>query len=428
MVFMATNLSTKIEIDAGYILTLYPKEVEAIVASRQSSQLSHRASELQAADMQQTALKLADYVAAIVPKISKAVKDDVTVFSVKVDGVSADKSGYISTENALRTIFRDAIGIELQKSEMYKRLMENSYPNNYGYGNTVADFTLSWKREKMSHLRLILGEQEPVTAARETVNMNAFRANGTYCDHAFLVEGKKFPVHKAVLAGGSDFFHGMFSSSMAESMAVTPTSFGDSSLTAVVFERLLTYIYTRDVDLLTSSVSELMQLAYVAKQTLQDELFDRIVTMLRTSITKESFYAIALFARQNDSQDLIKACKVYLARQKEIIDSIDFSEMNSAELISCCDVAAALECDPLQKTALTFITSKIDGEHFEEVCDAIRSSRIQEIQKPLKEAAFAFAVKNQQLLASADMQDAKHAYTALMTGLEKPKKSAAVEI
>lgn len=55
--------------------------------------------------------------------------------------------------------------------------------------------------------------------------LGQLQKEGQFCDVTLLVDGKKFPVHRNVLAAFSPYFKAMFTNTLAESKQVKPSIF-----------------------------------------------------------------------------------------------------------------------------------------------------------------------------------------------------------
>ncbi|KAK6176712.1 hypothetical protein SNE40_014957 [Patella caerulea] len=91
-------------------------------------------------------------------------------------------------------------------------------------------------------------------------NVAKLRMEGGYTDITICIEERKFNCHKIVLAAGSTYFKSMFSSGMAESRK---NEVELKQIDAAVFEDVLLFIYTGNVNITSFIVQELFTQAHL---------------------------------------------------------------------------------------------------------------------------------------------------------------------
>ncbi|XP_014783349.1 kelch-like protein 24 isoform X2 [Octopus bimaculoides] len=91
-------------------------------------------------------------------------------------------------------------------------------------------------------------------------NVEAFRVNANYTDVTIIIEDKKFPCHRAILAAGSYYFKSMFSSGMEETHK---NSFTIKQIDPLVFGHVLHFIYTGSITITTGIVFELFSQSHM---------------------------------------------------------------------------------------------------------------------------------------------------------------------
>lgn len=329
---------------------------------------------------------------------------------------------YCKFEDLLRKVFREVLNVDCEKTKQYETLSTNLY-NASEY--VTGDLFVSWKHQQSKELRALLGLNElPEEAGSAKKRLNQFRKEEKFCDYTLLVKETPFAVHKVVLAEYSEYFDAFFSAQFKEARADAPAKFGEEELTPDVFEALLQYIYTQTVDISKADASFLIQLANLAKLCMDDTLLHLCVAKLLTAINEKSFFEIAFFATVIEDKRLLASCRNYLAKNKSLIDAIDFAKMAAKQLVDCHDMSDALQCEELRSAATKLLVTKIDKDHLQELCEAVNSSHNKKLQDEFKAAAFTFVKANKDLVNSVAMKPARKAYQALMTGLERPEKKA----
>ncbi len=109
--------------------------------------------------------------------------------------------------------------------------------------------------------------------------------NNELCDFTLIAEdGRKFPVHRALLAVTSDYFRAMFSCPMVESKSEEVVLKG---IMADGLEPILDYVYAAGpLDITFDTVAEIMNAANMLQF---QEVFKKCVTFVSTNITEDNF-------------------------------------------------------------------------------------------------------------------------------------------
>ena len=84
--------------------------------------------------------------------------------------------------------------------------------------------------------------------------LNEFRQDQLLCDVVLLVQHKELYSHRNVLAAGSPYFRGMFSTNMRENMESKPVILND--ITLPIMEQILDFLYTGQVQLTADNLKE----------------------------------------------------------------------------------------------------------------------------------------------------------------------------
>lgn len=412
-------MSSALKLDASYISLIYSNDVAEIAKTATLYEHNPDKHKLRFDLVTQNLVSLSEKLMA---SMAEPLKIDFNRSSVKLT-YKRYEGNYCTFEDTLRKIFQDVFNVKLEQSDIYKSQRTEWYG-----GDINADLQLRWGHHQAKELRLLLGQnqlQEPADAKK--VRRNEFRKTGQFCDYTLLVQGKEFRVHKVVLAEYSDYFVAFFTTNFKESAAQKPVKFGEDDLTHEVFEALLQYIYTGEVDLSNTDANLFIQLAYLAKLVMDEKLQQLCVTKLLSLINKESFFDISQFAIVIEDRRLTASCRNYLAQNKSFIDAIDYGPMCAKQLVDTHHLGAVLECEELKNVASKLIISKIDKDNLQGLCEAVNTSRSPKLKDEFKAAAFAFASNNKELVQSDAMKPARKAYKELMTGLERPEKKQKTE-
>ena len=158
---------------------------------------------------------------------------------------------------------------------------------------------------------------------------NQARIDGHFNDVVIKAGNEKFPANKLVLSCFSSFFEKMFLADMKERYqdTIEIKDFDGKAIT-----HLLKYIYTEDITIDSENVMKLLSAAnYLQIQEVVDSCFD----FLKDSISIETWSTIfsALQLYQNN-QLLSKIYKFVGKNLKQIIQTDDFKELKSTEIIS----------------------------------------------------------------------------------------------
>ena len=92
-------------------------------------------------------------------------------------------------------------------------------------------------------------------------SINSLRKKNLLCDVIFRVEGKRFPVHRIILAACSDYFEAMFTGGMSESNTDGKKVIDIRGLSADTMAILLDFIYTETIRVSVENVQTLLPAA-----------------------------------------------------------------------------------------------------------------------------------------------------------------------
>ncbi|KAL3268082.1 hypothetical protein HHI36_007209 [Cryptolaemus montrouzieri] len=85
-------------------------------------------------------------------------------------------------------------------------------------------------------------------------NLNVLRLSGKFCDVEIITENRIFKVHRAVLAASSPYFHAMFTGELCEKDQDSVELHG---IPSYIFEILLNFIYSGNINMTQQNVQEL---------------------------------------------------------------------------------------------------------------------------------------------------------------------------
>ncbi|XP_039601372.1 kelch-like protein 33 [Polypterus senegalus] len=168
-------------------------------------------------------------------------------------------------------------------------------------------------------------EQTPMREQRRS-NLEAIqnlKDNQIACDLLLEVDGDTFNVHRVVLAAGSDYFRGMFTSGMKE---VTQDTVKVLSLTSEDLSSLITFIYSGYLQLSWDNIFELtvasMQIQVVCAISL---CFD----FLHKEITAESCLDVVAFAEAYEMMELKEFSDDFVLRNfQEVSSTLKFQDLS----------------------------------------------------------------------------------------------------
>jgi BTB/POZ domain/BTB And C-terminal Kelch/MATH domain len=126
------------------------------------------------------------------------------------------------------------------------------------------------------------------------------------CDVDVYIHGKRFPCHKAVLCGASEFFRCMLTSAWSES---GKDKLHVSIISAAAFEVLLDFIYTGR---LSPGPDIVMEVYAAAKLLLMDALDEILHSRVLLHISPASVFDIGTQAYMFDDKDVQEACENFI--------------------------------------------------------------------------------------------------------------------
>lgn len=169
-------------------------------------------------------------------------------------------------------------------------------------------------------------------------NLGELVENSEYSDITLVVENKKFPAHKVILAARSDYFRALLFGGMMESQPGT-TEIELQETTAKPFEALLKYIYTGKMNLLDVKQEEhLLDILGMSHRYGFVELETSISEYLKAILNIKNVCLIYDLANIYSLKSLCNVCKEFMDRNaSHILHSEAFlglSQSSVKELIS----------------------------------------------------------------------------------------------
>jgi len=166
-------------------------------------------------------------------------------------------------------------------------------------------------------------------------------------DVTLIVEGRRFPAHRFVLATRSDYFRAMFQEGMCESTQKEIT-LEETPLEA--FKVLLSFVYSGEVELeLTRPIQEVLDLLGVANMYLFSGLQNALVEHLKSILANGNVCAVFGVAYLLTIEGLINAClKTIKASSAEIANSEGLLHLTAAALAHLVGQHSIREIDAFQ--------------------------------------------------------------------------------
>lgn len=154
--------------------------------------------------------------------------------------------------------------------------------------------------------------------------LNEFRQERLLCDVVLLVQQRELYSHRNVLAAGSPYFRGMFSTSMRENRESKPVILNDISLP--IMEQILDFLYTGQVLLTGENVKDLVA---AANYFLMDNLKETCCQYLKKNLKPSNCLGIEAIAEQFGCEELKQSTHKY------VLDNfVEVSHCN--EFVSLC--------------------------------------------------------------------------------------------
>ncbi|XP_004209665.1 kelch-like protein diablo [Hydra vulgaris] len=155
--------------------------------------------------------------------------------------------------------------------------------------------------------------REPSYSKNVMSSMAQFRKDGTLCDVTLNVDGKKFFVHKNVLASCSEYFKVMFASSLIEG---TKSEICINTVTSEVFEELLDYFYEGTLKMDMHSIVDLL---HAASLFLLNDVISECFRHLNRQMNATNCLRIKGIAEAYSNKQLISKCKEFTKKNFELI-------------------------------------------------------------------------------------------------------------
>ncbi|XP_068726664.1 actin-binding protein IPP-like [Montipora capricornis] len=154
------------------------------------------------------------------------------------------------------------------------------------------------------------------------------RVQGLMCDATLTVSGKDFPVHRVILSASSSYFQVMFTSGMAESYLDHVEIHG---LSADVFQAILDFIYTGNVDVNETNVQQLLP----ASKMLQVEDIEVLCCdFLKHELDASNCVGIYQFADAHSCSTLSKSALNFIHRNfVEVSNQEEFLQLTKTVLL-----------------------------------------------------------------------------------------------
>ena len=136
--------------------------------------------------------------------------------------------------------------------------------------------------------------------------MASFRKDGVLCDVTIIVDGKRFPAHKNVLASGSSYFFAMFTGSMVESKSQEITL---QSLSPDIFDQILEYFYEGTLTIDMNSVADIL---HAASLLLLKDIESECFHYLKKNVNLKNCVHIKSIGEIYSNKELIKKTNEFL--------------------------------------------------------------------------------------------------------------------
>ena len=136
--------------------------------------------------------------------------------------------------------------------------------------------------------------------------INKLRTNSLLCDAVLVVEDKRFPVHKAILAANSEYFRALFTNGMKESKE---SEVHISGVNQQMMTLILEYVYSRRVTLTAESVVTLLP---IADNFLMPGLKNACCDYLISQLNPTNCVGVMEFAEKYNCERLYERARRYL--------------------------------------------------------------------------------------------------------------------
>uniref|UniRef100_A0A8C8EZ56 BTB/POZ domain-containing protein 9 n=1 Tax=Oncorhynchus tshawytscha TaxID=74940 RepID=A0A8C8EZ56_ONCTS len=164
-------------------------------------------------------------------------------------------------------------------------------------------------------------------------HLGALVSGEEYSDVTFVVEGKRFPAHRVILASRCQYFRAMLFNGMKESQPQAEVPLEDTQVEA--FSMLLQYLYTGRVSLSTAREDVLLDFLGLAHRYGLQPLEDSTSEFLRTVLHTQNVCLVYDVASLYCLGGLAQACCAYMDRQApEVLASDCFLTLSKTALLA----------------------------------------------------------------------------------------------
>ena len=139
--------------------------------------------------------------------------------------------------------------------------------------------------------------------------MNSFRKSQTFCDVILVVENRKLPAHRVVLAASSSFFKASFTSELTQEKSSDELEVNLSDFHPDSIEELLNFVYTGECGVSEKNAEELLVIAdYFDIPSLKETCAEFLMISLKPS----NCLWIQIFAERYNHELLNEAATEYI--------------------------------------------------------------------------------------------------------------------
>ena len=203
--------------------------------------------------------------------------------------------------------------------------------------------------------------------------LDDLRKQKVLCDVTLLAAGAMFSAHRNVLAVSCPYFYKLFTSHMKEKTAES-VALDALDVTSQVFDNLLTYLYTGEIDVTEFNAEELV---ICADYFLMTELKTMASEVLKSKLRFSNCLFLLNFARRFNCDSLAKVSRVFVDKHFEpVTQSDDFLELSVdqiMDLISNDNVFVKQE-ETIFEALVTWIEHDLPVReiHFQDLFSSIR--------------------------------------------------------
>ena len=139
--------------------------------------------------------------------------------------------------------------------------------------------------------------------------MNSFRKSRTFCDVILVVENRKLPAHRVVLAASSSFFKAFFTSELTQEKSSDELKVNLQDFHPNNIEELLNFVYTGECGVSEKNAEELLVIAdYFDIPSLKETCAEFLMISLKPS----NCLRIQIFAERYNHELLYEAATEYI--------------------------------------------------------------------------------------------------------------------